>query len=331
MKDEFGDDLTTPRASDLPDVPQMSDKSEIRHSPFAIPNSPRLPPWLRREKRDLAKIHETKKRLRGLALHTVCEEARCPNLAECFARTTAAFLLMGPVCTRACGFCNMAPGELRPLDPDEPARVAEAAATMGLRHIVLTSVTRDDLPRGGAGHFAATAQAIERRLPEATIEVLTPDFQGDEDALAAVAAAPIDVFNHNLETVARLYPTARPQADYRRSLRVLGRMAKMRPGMAIKSGFMLGLGETPDEVRTLLADLRAAGATAVTIGQYLRPRLTNLPVARYAPPAEFAAWEAAARALGFRRVAAGPLVRSSYFAEKMMDDCSPQSHRGRRD
>jgi lipoic acid synthetase len=301
-------------------------KSDIRHSPFAIRNS-RLPPWLRREKSDLVKIHAVQKSLRGRGLHTVCEEARCPNLAECFARTTATFLLMGPYCTRACRFCNVPNSgdtiqhRVSPnaLDPDEPARVAEAAVEWGLRHVVLTSVTRDDLPLGGAAHFAATARALQARLPDATIEMLTPDFLGDERALAEIAAAPLHMFNHNVETAARLYPEVRPQADYRRSLDVLGRFAALRPDVSIKSGFMLGLGETADEIRALLADLLAAQVGAVTIGQYLQPRLTNRPVARYVPPEEFAAWEREARAMGFRRVAAGPLVRSSYHAEKMLD------------
>jgi lipoic acid synthetase len=279
--------------------------------------SDRLPPWLRRTKQQLAERHEMQRRLRGHALHTVCEEARCPNIGECFARTTATFLLMGPNCTRACGFCNVARGPAAPLDPNEPVNAAKAAGAMGLRHVVFTSVTRDDLPLGGAAHFAQAIHETHRTLPTATIEALTPDFGGDERAFELIAQAPLAVFNHNVETVARLYPAARPQADYARSLGVLSWMARRRPAWLVKSGFMLGLGETASEVEALLSDLLAAGVTAITIGQYLRPRLANLPVARYVPPKEFAAWGERATAVGFARVASAPLVRSSYLANRM--------------
>lgn len=282
--------------------------------------SSRLPPWLRRTKQDLARLHEMKRKLRGQGLHTVCEEARCPNIGECFGRTTATFLIMGPVCSRHCGFCNVAAGLPAPLDPEEPYHVAQAAKDLGLRHVVITSVTRDDLPLGGAGHFVETILAVRETLPAATIEVLTPDFQADETALVAIAQAPIQVFNHNVETVARLYPTARPQADYRRSLFVLKCLAALRPDILVKSGFMLGLGETDAEVVELLADLRAHRVNALTIGQYLRPRLANLPVERYVPPEEFAAWEDRAKNAGFAHVAAGPLVRSSYQADRFLAD-----------
>ncbi len=279
--------------------------------------SERLPPWVRRPKRRAEEIHRVKARLRGLRLHTVCEEARCPNLAECFARPTATFLLMGDVCNRGCRFCNVENGVPRPLDPEEPAKVAAAAAELALRHVVLTSVTRDDLPLGGADHFVATVRAIRQVLPEASIEILTPDFQGSAEALAALDDAPFNVFNHNMETVARLYADVRPAANYVRSLAVLTEMARRRPDTLIKSGFMLGLGEQEDEVWSLLRDLRAANVQAVTIGQYLQPRRVCLPVARYVTPEEFAAWGARAGELGFTHVASAPLVRSSYLADQL--------------
>lgn len=278
----------------------------------------RLPPWLRQNKRDLARLHAMQKHLRGLSVHTVCEQARCPNIGECFGRTTATYLLLGPTCTRGCGFCNVETAPPRPPDPLEPRHVAQSAAAMGLRHVVLTSVTRDDLPLGGAEHFLRAVLEVKELLPGATIEVLTPDFQGSMAALEILAAAPIDVFNHNLETVARLYPTARPQADYRRSLEVLRHFKTLRPEVLSKSGFMLGLGETDEEVLVLLKDLRDAGVEAVTIGQYIRPRLAKLPVERYVEPELFVRWAERAKAEGFRRVAAAPLVRSSYMAETML-------------
>jgi len=278
----------------------------------------RLPPWLRQNKRDLARLHVMQKHLRGHRLHTVCEQARCPNIGECFGRNTATYLLMGPTCTRGCGFCNMTTAPPAPPDPHEPREVARSAAAMNLRHVVLTSVTRDDLPMGGAEHFLQTVLEVKELLPAATVEVLTPDFQGSIEALKIIALAPIDVFNHNLETVSRLYPTARPQADYRRSLAVLRSFKQLRPTVTSKSGFMLGLGETDAEVEILLHDLREAGVEAVTIGQYLRPRLAKLPVVRYVEPARFAQWAAYARRAGFRRVAAAPLIRSSYQAENML-------------
>jgi len=279
----------------------------------------RLPPWLRRSKRDLVSLRQMKKKLRNRSLHTVCEAARCPNIVECFARPTATFLLMGDVCTRDCRFCNIETGKPKPLDENEPEQVADAAAEMDLRHIVVTSVTRDDLPLGGAEHFAATVRAIKNKLPEATVEVLTPDFQGSREALACVAQAPIDVFNHNLETVQRLYPNVRPGADYHRSLQILSEFARLRPDVLNKSGMMLGLGETPEEIEQLLYDLREADVSAVTIGQYMRPRLANLPVNRYLPPEEFEAWRLRAHDMGFSHVASAPLVRSSYLADKMID------------
>lgn len=278
----------------------------------------RLPPWLRKPVRDQEKVQRLNRRLGRAGLHTVCREARCPNIGECYARNTATFLLLGPTCSRTCGFCNIQTGRLRAPDPDEPRRVAEAAAEMNLRHVVITSVTRDDLPLGGAEQFLATMQAVHEALPEATIEVLTPDFNGDPAALDLIASGPLHVFNHNMETVHRLYAEARPQADYAGSLAVLASMAQRRPDALCKSGLMLGLGETDGEVATLLDDMRAAGVNAVTIGQYLRPRLENLPVRRYVEPVEFERWRERAIKKGFLHVAAGPLVRSSYLADEMV-------------
>ena len=250
-------------------------------------------------------------------LHTVCEGARCPNRAACWHDSAAAFLILGDACTRDCRFCAI-PYAARPAPPDpgEPARLAEAAAAMGLRHVVVTSVTRDDLPDGGAAHFAAVVRAIRRRIPGATVEVLIPDFQGDVAAIDLVLAAAPDIFNHNLETVARLQPSVRPQADYGRSLFVLRHAAQA--GARVKSGLMLGMGETEAELSATLRDLRAAGASLLTLGQYLAPSAAHHPVARFVPPAEFDEWRAAALALGFASVAAAPHVRSSYHAEELM-------------
>jgi lipoic acid synthetase len=248
-------------------------------------------------------------------LHTVCQEARCPNSGECFSRGTAAFLILGDVCTRRCRFCAVSQGTPEPPDPDESRRLAEAAARLGLDYVVVTSVTRDDLPDGGAGAFAAAIVALRGRLPAARIEVLIPDFLGDEAALGKVIAARPDVINHNLETVSRLYGTVRPQADYRRSLELLGRIRLAAPGIAVKSGLMLGLGEEAAEVDEALGDLFAAGCRIVTLGQYIQPRKEALPVVRYLPPGEFDVWRAKALAMGFAGVASGPFVRSSYHAE----------------
>jgi lipoic acid synthetase len=275
----------------------------------------RLPEWLRNVPVTHAETHATRRLLRRHRLHSVCEEARCPNRGECFSRRTATFLILGDTCSRACGFCAVGRGGLGPPDPDEPRAVAGLSAELGLRYVVVTSVTRDDLPDGGAGQFAATIQAIRERCPDATVEVLVPDFQGDAAILATVLEAGPDVFNHNVETVPRLYPVVRPQADYRRSLEVLARARAARPGAPVKSGLMVGLGETRDEVLAVMRDLRAAGCDVLTIGQYLQPTRRNLPVVEYVHPDEFRRYEADGLALGFRAVFAGPLVRSSYAAE----------------
>jgi len=258
-------------------------------------------------------------RLRQARLHTVCESARCPNLGECFSRPTAAFLILGNRCTRACGFCAVEHGRPGPPDPAEPEAVAEAARALGLRYVVITSVTRDDLADGGSGQFAAAVRAVRRRLPEARVEVLTPDFRGEARAIQAVAAAGPDVFNHNLETVPALYPRVRPQADYQRSLQLLRAVKANGPGLVTKSGLMLGLGESPAEVEAVMEDLVAAGVAVLTLGQYLAPTRRHLPVARYLEPEEFEAWAERGRAGGFRQVFAGPLVRSSYHADEVWE------------
>lgn len=256
-------------------------------------------------------------RVRGIigahGLHTVCQSAKCPNVGECWNRGTATFLILGNVCTRACGFCNIATGRPKPLDEEEPARVARATRLMGLRHVVITSVDRDDLPDGGAEIWARTVEAVREAAPEATIETLIPDFRGRADHIDTVLATRPDVLNHNVETVPRLYRTVRPQAKYPWSLSVLGRAAEA--GLTTKTGFMLGLGERPDEVHDLLRDVRGVGVSIVTIGQYLQPTREHLPVARYVDPSEFEAHGRFALELGFSAVESAPLVRSSYHAE----------------
>lgn len=278
----------------------------------------RLPSWL---KRALPRGNEnffTHNLLRELRLETVCENARCPNRPECYARRTATFMILGNVCTRPCGFCSVPRGEPLDLEDDEPARVAEAAHRLGLRHVVITSVTRDDLPDGGADHFARCVAAVRVRTG-AVVEVLTPDFLGDAHAIDRVLEARPEVFNHNTETVPRLYKKVRGRADYRRSLDVLAHVKQKAPATITKSGLMLGLGETTEELLDVLADLRAVDCDTLTLGQYLAPTLKHIPVARYVPPAEFDALAALARSLGFRQVAAGPFVRSSYHADEMVN------------
>jgi lipoic acid synthetase len=277
----------------------------------------RLPPWARKGSPLAPAARPLRVLLREERLVTVCEEARCPNLAECFARGTATFMLLGDRCTRRCGYCAVATGRPLPPDPGEPARVADAAARLGLRYVVLTAVARDDLPDGGASQFAATVHAIRERRPEARIEVLTPDFKGDRAALRTVVSARPDVFNHNVEMAPRLFPALRPQGDYARSLGVLGDARALRTGQVTKSGLMLGLGETDAEVRQVLADLRGAHVDIVTLGQYLRPTRDHAPVARYVPPADFDRWAEEARALGFATVYSGVFVRSSFNAEEV--------------
>lgn len=274
----------------------------------------RHPDWIKSRAPTGRAVAETRATVRALGLHTVCEEAQCPNLGECWSHRTATVMLLGDTCTRACRFCAVGHGKPLPVDPDEPRRVAEAVERLGLRHVVMTSVNRDDLPDGGAGHFAATATAVKSRVPGCTIEVLIPDLQGDHDALATIVAAPIAILNHNTETVPRLYKSVRPGATYERSLGILRAAKRLRPGLRTKTGLMLGLGETRDEVLEVLAELRATGCDVLTLGQYLRPSLEELPVERYVTPAEFTELGDEARRMGFAYVESGPLVRSSYHA-----------------
>lgn len=285
---------------------------------------PRLPEWITRERVKLGDLHAMKKGLRDSHLHTVCEEARCPNRAHCFTQGTATFLLMGEVCTRACGFCSIQSGKPRGLDPAEPQETAERVAALGLRFAVLTSVNRDDLPDGGAAHFAETVLAIRHRNPGVGVEVLVPDFLGDLEAVARVVAAGPSVFNHNTETVPSLYPEVRPAGRFERSLRVLSHAkalgrALYGSGFRTKSGLMLGLGETEPELLTTFAALASAGVDILTLGQYLRPTRHQLPVQRYVHPDEFAALGQQAKAFGFATVYAGPLVRSSFNAHEVAE------------
>jgi lipoic acid synthetase len=263
---------------------------------------------------------ELKKLMRANDLHTVCEEAGCPNIYECWADRTATFMILGERCTRACGFCLVDTRKPEPVDVDEPRRVAETIATMGLAHAVITCVARDDLPDGGASVFAATVDAVRVIAPDTDVELLISDCKGDDAALATIFAARPDVLNHNLETVARLQRAARPSAGYARSLSVLARANAA--GLTTKSGIILGMGETDEEVRAALTDLRAVGVDVVTIGQYLRPSAAHLPVVRWWTPEEFAALREFGEGLGFRHVEAGPLVRSSYHARAALSEAS---------
>jgi lipoic acid synthetase len=275
------------------------------------------PPWLRRRLPTGPEYERMRSLLRKDGLITVCQEAQCPNQFECFSKGTATFMILGERCSRNCRFCAVGHGPFGPPSADEPERVAVAVASLRLRYAVITSVTRDDLPDGGADHFAATIAAVKAKSPETLIEVLIPDFQGDHSALAHVVAASPNVLNHNMETIARLYPTVRPQAQYRRSLDLLGRVKEMDPAMVTKSGLMLGLGETTDELREVWRDLRENGCDILTMGQYLQPSDGHLPVAQFRSPEEFEELAAAAATLGFAGIASGPFVRSSYRAEQL--------------
>jgi len=259
-------------------------------------------------------MEATRRLLEELKLNTVCQSALCPNLGECFSRRTATFMILGNTCTRNCRFCAVQSGQPQPPDPDEPRRVALAAARLGLKHVVVTSVTRDDLPDGGAGQFAATIKSIREYLPGAVIEVLTPDFQGKKEALVKVLEAGPHIFNHNIETVPRLYPEVRPGANYQRSLEILKQVKEMAPGIYTKSGLMVGLGETKEEVEQVMADLRKVNCDILTIGQYLRPSPQHLEVKEYVRPEVFDYYGARGREMGFLYVAAAPFVRSSYNA-----------------
>ncbi|MBI2441722.1 MAG: lipoyl synthase [Lentisphaerae bacterium] len=276
----------------------------------------RRPPWIRVRLRAAGHFAKVAQTLRVTALPTVCEEADCPNQSECFSRGTATVMILGKRCTRQCRFCAVKSAIPYPVDPSEPERVAALARELALRHVVVTSVTRDDLPDGGAELFAETITRL-KVLPGVTVEVLTPDFGGDEHLVATVLFAEPQVFNHNLETVRRLQPAVRPQAGYERSLKVLSVAAAWRPRPIVKSGLMVGLGETDEELMETLADLRSAGCRSLTLGQYLAPTREHWPVSRFVPPEQFARYREQALALGFTAVAAGPLVRSSYRADQL--------------
>ncbi len=300
------------------------------NSTEAVLPAPRLPEWLRKPRTHFESVHGLKTGLRQRHLHTVCESARCPNIHECFNRGAATFMILGNLCTRGCGFCSVPKGSPAKkefsLDPDEPQHVAEMAAEMKLRYVVITSVNRDDLADGGSHHFAETVLRVRRALPDARVEVLTPDFCGDFEAVARVLDAGPHVFNHNMETVERLYRRVRPQADYQQSLEVVRFAKTYRPQALTKSGFMAGLGETTEEVHQLLRDLRCANADIATIGQYLQPTRRNLPVAEFVTPEKFDAYRDHGLSLGFQMIFSGPFVRSSYMADMVSESARGNDH-----
>jgi lipoic acid synthetase len=285
---------------------------------------PSLPAWLRKGRTHFESVDALKRQLRERRLHTVCESARCPNIHECFHRGAATFMILGNLCTRGCGFCSVPKGSPAKrefsLDPEEPRHVAEMAAEMKLKYVVITSVNRDDLADGGSVHFAETVCAVRGALPHAQVEVLTPDFEGNMDAVARVLDAGPHVFNHNMETVRRLYRRVRPQADYRQSLDVLRFAKAYRPQALTKSGLMVGLGETEDETQELLRDVQNARVDVATIGQYLQPTRRNLPVAEYVTPEKFERYRAFGMSIGFKMVFSGPFVRSSYMADRVTEE-----------
>jgi lipoic acid synthetase len=277
------------------------------------------PPWLKKRIPPLQDLLKVRSILGETALHTVCEEARCPNLGECFSNGTATILILGRICTRNCGFCAVEYGVPAAPDEAEPEKVAQAVKKMGLQYVVITSVTRDDLPDGGASHFAKTIRAIRSLDQRIKVEVLVPDFKGDLSSLRAVLKENPDVLNHNIETISSLYPGVRPQADYERSLNLLKRSKENFPYILTKSGFMLGLGENQEEVLELMKKLRGVGCNFLTIGQYLQPRADRLPVVRYVPPEEFVEYKKVGEEMGFKSVGSGPFVRSSFHAAQMYE------------
>ena len=287
---------------------------------------PRLPEWLRKSKTHFQSVTELKRELRDLNLNTVCESARCPNIHECFHRGAATFMILGNLCTRGCGFCSVPKGSPSKrefiTDPSEPENVARQAQAMKLRYVVITSVNRDELPDGGSEHWARTVRAVRAALPEARVEVLTPDFCGDMGAVARVLEAGPHVYNHNMETIGRLYARVRPQADYQQSLDVLRFAKSYRPDVLTKSGLMVGLGETEEEVHGLLRDLAGNDVDVATIGQYLQPTRRNLKVSEYVTPEKFDRYRDAGMAAGLKMVFSGPFVRSSYMADLVNEQCS---------
>ncbi len=302
-----------------PDSKHQRGAAKVARIPVKIEpsaNVARKPAWIRAKSPASPEVARLKKVLREQRLHTVCEEASCPNLGECFGHGTATFMIMGDICTRRCPFCDVSHGRPDPLDAEEPRHLAETIAAMGLRYVVITSVDRDDLRDGGAGHFVDCIRAVREQTPQTRIEILVPDFRGRMDrALEIMDAAPPDVFNHNLETVPRLYKAARPGSDYHWSLRLLKEFKALHPGVPTKSGLMLGLGETLEEVQAVMEDLRAHDCDMLTLGQYLQPSLHHLAVERFVHPDEFAELARIGEAMGFTHVASGPMVRSSYHAD----------------
>lgn len=313
-------DLPVKRTRRIAQGEKLRDAEKVERIPVKVIASDavlRKPDWIRVRVPASAEVERIKKMLRKSNLSTVCEEANCPNLTECFSGGTATFMIMGDICTRRCPFCDVGHGKPNPLNPEEPANLAQAIADMGLRYVVITSVDRDDLRDGGAQHFADCIREARVLSPDLQVEVLTPDFRGRmEIALDILAQEPPDVFNHNLETVPRLYRQARPGANYQWSLDLLKRYKEIKPEVLTKSGLMVGLGETKEEILDVLVDMRKHNIDMLTIGQYLQPSRDHLPVARYVEPAEFDEYAAAAKELGFKHAACGPLVRSSYHADK---------------
>lgn len=279
----------------------------------------RLPPWFKVRLQQGPDYRDIRQVVDGLGLHTICEEARCPNIWECWNNRTATFLILGDICTRRCHYCSVTTGKPLAVDHDEPLRVAQAVQAMRLKHAVITSVNRDELDDGGAPVFAETIRQIRRVNPACTVEVLIPDFEGNESALQTVAAERPEILNHNIETVERLFPDIRPQGKYQRSITLLERAKHM--GMTTKSGFIVGMGETADEIRAVMRDLRSVRCDILTIGQYLQPTRQHLPVSRFYHPDEFAAFKTEGLALGFSHVEASPLARSSYHAEQQVNGC----------
>ena len=297
----------------LPIVPRTQPLSPCAPAPRG-----NRPSWLKVRFPNGSNYHELRTLMREQDLHTICEEALCPNIGECWENRTATFLILGDVCTRNCGFCSVTTGRPVGLDLEEPERLVSAVEKIGLRHIVITSVTRDDLPDGGAGIFAETIRKLRERVPDCGIEVLIPDFQGNWDNLAIVMDARPDILNHNLETVPRLYRRVRPKAIYEQSLELLRRGKELAPDVVTKSGLMVGLGEAREELAQVFVDLRAHQVDVLTVGQYLRPTMQHLPVERYVAPEEFAELKSLAKGLGFGHVESGPLVRSSYHAHEQV-------------
>ena len=309
------------RDDDTPIMPPNPNKGESKTARIPVKVQPRAnplrkPAWIRASAPNRPEVLRIKDLLREHQLHSVCEEAACPNIGECFAHGTATFMIMGKLCTRRCPFCDVAHGRPDPLDPEEPENLARAIGNMGLKFVVITSVDRDDLRDGGAAHFASCIAAVRKHSPHTTVEVLVPDFRGRLDtALAILSTTPADVFNHNLETIPRLYRQARPGADYAHSLKLLKEFKALNPEVPTKSGIMLGLGESNEEVEAVMRDLRDHDVNLLTIGQYLQPGQHHLPVERYVTPDEFAAFEQLGYDMGFDNVASGPMVRSSYHAD----------------